>query len=80
MYLWVSPSYLNLITVEEFVRHLARTMFARADKDANTHLHGIAPLHARPPEGRPLTRELLLSPQPSPNAGNSGDEDYAGEA
>ncbi|CAH2094959.1 unnamed protein product [Euphydryas editha] len=48
-------------TVEEYVRRLARTMFARADNSACTQLHGIAPLHARPPEGRPLPRELLLS-------------------
>ncbi|CAH2106405.1 unnamed protein product [Euphydryas editha] len=48
-------------TVEEYVRRLARTLFARADNSACTHLHGIAPLHARPPDGRPLPRELLLS-------------------
>ncbi|CAH2093391.1 unnamed protein product [Euphydryas editha] len=63
------------------MRHLARTMFARADEGARTHLHRIVPLQAKPPEGRPLPRELLLSPQPRPNTGISGnDEDDAGDA
>ncbi|CAH2086117.1 unnamed protein product [Euphydryas editha] len=49
-------------------------MFARADNGACIHLHGIAPLHARPPEGRPLPRELLLSPHHNPSYdGDDGD-------
>ncbi|XP_064072749.1 uncharacterized protein LOC135193589 [Vanessa tameamea] len=63
-------------TVEEFVHHVAR-MFARADNSACRHLHGIAPLHARPPDGRPQPRELLLSPTTCPDAGF--DEDGLGQ-
>ncbi|CAH2085256.1 unnamed protein product [Euphydryas editha] len=66
-------------TVEEYVRKLARAMFARADNGACIHLHGIAPLHARPPESRPLPRELLLTPQRNPNY-DGDDEDDAGES
>ena len=49
-------------SVEEFVVQLARRMFDRADNGPHEHLQNIAPLHARPPEGRPLPRELLRSP------------------
>ncbi|CAH2105212.1 unnamed protein product [Euphydryas editha] len=49
-------------TVEEFIKHITSRLFARVDNGPQVHLHGIAPLHRRPPEGRPLARELL---QPS---------------
>ncbi|KAJ0181491.1 hypothetical protein K1T71_003576 [Dendrolimus kikuchii] len=38
-------------SVEDFVVMSARRMFDRADNCRHTHLNGIAPLHARPPEG-----------------------------
>ena len=37
----------------------ARRMYSDADSSPHRHLNGIAPLHARPPDGRPLPRELL---------------------
>lgn len=49
-------------TVEKFVARLARRMYDCADNSRHAHLHDIAPHHARPPEGRPLPRELLLIP------------------
>nr|XP_026497515.1 uncharacterized protein LOC113401701 [Vanessa tameamea] len=64
-----APKDTRTPAVEEFVRHLTRTMFARADNSACRHLHGTVPLHARPPDGRPQPRELLLSPTTSPDAG-----------
>ncbi|CAH2096355.1 unnamed protein product [Euphydryas editha] len=80
----VIPRDIKTPTVEEYVRHYARTMFARAVNSACTHLHGIAPLHERPLTGRPRTyvpRELLPSLPTGPNAGgnrdNQGDEEKA---
>lgn len=67
------------VTVEKYLRNLARTMFARANKGACVYLHGIAPLHARPPDGRPLPLELLLQMQHSPNTDNGDEENDAGE-
>ncbi|CAH2091887.1 unnamed protein product [Euphydryas editha] len=69
----------NTPTVQEYVRKLARAMFARADNDACIYLHGIAPLHARPPEGRPLPRELLLSLHHNPSYDGDVEND-AGES
>nr|XP_034826944.1 uncharacterized protein LOC117984436 [Maniola hyperantus] len=63
-------------TVEEYVRTLARRMFARADNGPYEHLHGIAPLIPRPPTGRQLPRELLRSPSLSQNANDPSDDDY----
>ncbi|KAL4704858.1 hypothetical protein ACJJTC_017643 [Scirpophaga incertulas] len=46
-------------SVEEFVTRLARRMYDRADNGPHLHLHQIAPYVPRPPDGRPLPRELL---------------------
>ncbi|KAJ0173910.1 hypothetical protein K1T71_010056 [Dendrolimus kikuchii] len=53
-------------SVEEFVAKMARRMFDRADNGGHTSLHGIAPLHARPPDHQrtwlPTPRDLIRSP------------------
>lgn len=52
-------------SVEEFVVRLAKRMFDTADNGPHTHLHNIAPHHARPPDAkktwRSLPRELVQS-------------------
>lgn len=55
----------QLPSIGEFAAGLAGHMFDKADHGPHAHLHGIAPLHARPPENltpiwRPSPRELLL--------------------
>lgn len=52
---------LKIESLDTFIRRLTTDMFARADKSGLSHLRGIAPLHARPPDGRPLARELITS-------------------
>lgn len=56
---------IKMETVKDFVVRLSRKMFDAADNGPHTHLHGLAPLHARPPDEtktwRALPRELLLS-------------------
>lgn len=65
-----APRYVRNQTIEQdlewegldaFVERLARVMFNKADNSSHTHLQGLAPQHARPPEpsSRALPRELL---------------------
>ncbi|CAH2240935.1 jg9671 [Pararge aegeria aegeria] len=50
--------------------------YVYAHTSACTHLRGIAALQARPPNWRPLPRELLLSPLMAPvNAGIGADKE-----
>ncbi|XP_037868512.1 uncharacterized protein LOC105842439 [Bombyx mori] len=51
---------LNVESLEEF--RIDRNPYKRADDGSHEHLHKIAPLHARPPDGRALSRELLEPP------------------
>lgn len=50
---------LGMQSLEKFITKTARRMYDRADNGPYDHLRGFAPLHARPPDGRPLPRELL---------------------
>ncbi|KAJ0175982.1 hypothetical protein K1T71_008156 [Dendrolimus kikuchii] len=59
---------LSIPSVEDFVAMSARRMFDRADNGRHTHLHGIAPLHARPPDHEtprwlPTPRDLIRRDQ-----------------
>lgn len=53
---------LGVESLLEFVIRLARNMYERAENGPHEHLHNIAPLHARPPDGTALPRELLVPP------------------
>lgn len=44
--------------LESYIRRLTSNMFSRVDASKHQHLRSLAPLHTRPPEGRPYAREL----------------------
>lgn len=50
---------LRMDSLDDFVQRLAKRMFERADASPWPHLQNLAPLHARPPDGKPLPRDLL---------------------
>ncbi|XP_045504512.1 uncharacterized protein LOC123701161 [Colias croceus] len=50
---------LRMESLDDFVRRLSSSMFARADGARSQHLHGIAPYHRRPPDIRGLPRDLI---------------------
>ncbi|KOB57528.1 putative endonuclease and reverse transcriptase-like protein [Operophtera brumata] len=65
--------------IYSFVRRLTTTMFERADSSKRTHIAGLVPQHARPPDEprkrktKPFSRDLIAreasslpSPSPSP--------------
>ncbi|XP_075990226.1 uncharacterized protein LOC142985867 [Anticarsia gemmatalis] len=65
---------LRVESLDDFVRRLAASMFARADASNLAHIRDIAPWHARPPDLKRLPRDLLATTQaedvpPRPEAG-----------
>ncbi|XP_028041268.1 uncharacterized protein LOC114251258 [Bombyx mandarina] len=53
---------LDVESLMEFVIRLSRNMYERAENSPHEHLHNIGPLHARPPDGKALPREILVPP------------------
>lgn len=50
---------LRVESLDDFIVRLATDMFARADASSLPHIRDMAPLHARPPDGRAYQRDLL---------------------
>ncbi|XP_047527770.1 uncharacterized protein LOC125064655 [Vanessa atalanta] len=50
---------LHIESLDDYVRRLSTSMFARADGAPSQHLRGIAPYHRRPPDPRGLPRDLI---------------------
>lgn len=57
-------------SIKEFVVRCTERMFDRADNGPHPHLRGFAPLHSRPPDGKPLPRELIGAAPPVRQAGD----------
>lgn len=55
---------LGIESVESFIEHLAQKLYAKAALSDHHEIRNIAPWHARPPDRRPLPRDVLPAPSP----------------